>query len=150
MCRGRRHTRPKENIMPCTDNKHFYTSAFFIPEWLLCRTVDFINGSLHGISNTARCNHYSNTRIASIVKHMRDEIEYAWVSRRTRKWRKYTRERARRHVRSQSLNSPTAPRITAFLKLQTCEASTQENHIVWPEFLLFFKRVFKKCSSTQS
>lgn len=68
----------KENTMFCDDNKHSYTSAFFIPKWLR-HAMDFINGSLHSISHTAHCNHYSNTRIASIIKHMHG-WKRIWIS----------------------------------------------------------------------
>ena len=47
--------------MLCIDNKHLYRSAFLIPRWL-CRAMDFINGSLHSVSHTERCSHYSNAR----------------------------------------------------------------------------------------
>lgn len=85
---AKKNNNPK-NIMVCIHNKHSYRSAFFIPKWL-CRAMDFINGSLHSIPHTARCNHYSNTRIACIVKHMHNEIEYAWASHSTHERQKYT------------------------------------------------------------
>lgn len=68
----------KENTMFCDDNKHSYTSAFFIPKWLR-HAMDFINGTLHSFSHTAHCNHYSNTRIASIIKHMHG-WKRIWIS----------------------------------------------------------------------
>lgn len=69
----------KENMRFCNDNKHSYGSTFFIAKWL-CRAMDFINGSLHSILHTARCNHYSNTWIASIIKHMHGENAYGSAS----------------------------------------------------------------------
>lgn len=109
--------------MFCIDNNHLYRSAFFIPKWL-CGAMDFINGSLRCSLHTARCNHYSNMRIASIMKHMHDQIEYAWVSHSAHKFtdQKYTCEWAWQDFACKvSINTEDY----SFLKLKTCEALTQ-------------------------
>ena len=117
--------------MLCIDNKHLYRSAFLIPRWL-CRAMDFINGSLHSVSHTERCSHYSNARelhplwnICTMESNMH-EVRAALISAKNIHVNELDRTLLAELSLSLSLSLSNNTEDYSFLKSETCEALTRE------------------------